>query len=633
MTRWQKSILFICIVLALFSLARVALFIRYREIFSALSWDRLFFSAVNGARFDLSILLTAFAGMLVFFNFPVRLADSRIWQRIWGWGMYLVLILLSLILTGDIIYFSDVKRHITSELLVAGNDAGFIVGMAFGTYKFHLALFFLFAASLFFLWRLILDKETREIHYKPVKYILFAGFMFLGIRGTFSDKSINIIDAFESGDSVQSNLVLNGVFTLYHHARATKNGVNHQFFPSNEAETIANTPISITEGGKKHGSSSIIPKPPSDRSYNVVLILLESWSPFYIDSYGKNGFGVTPNFDRLTKSGLKFTNFYAVGQRSIEGIQASLTGIPPLIGLPNLGFGLEAINFPRIGNMLKDNGYETIFIQSSRRRSYRTDAIARATGFNQYYGMEDMPMLLDYGSQNSTFGWDYESLMFLKSKLDDVKKPFFAFLFTGTTHAAYIRPGNGLDKYPHGDNTENGFLNTLHYSDWSLGEFLKKAESAPWFDNTIFIFTADHNIMYRNLEVYEHFHIPFVIYAPKLFNGKEILTVGSQVDIAPTIIDMLGFNGNFPTYGASLFKKGDEFAYVSNKNAVGIITTDGFLFHSLGNRMESGSFNGGHSEEYLLRMEKKLLAIDQVMYEKIINNKLVKIENITDKTD
>ncbi|MBI4746485.1 MAG: sulfatase-like hydrolase/transferase, partial [Deltaproteobacteria bacterium] len=108
-----------------------------------------------------------------------------------------------------------------------------------------------------------------------------------------------------------------------------------------------------------------------------MLMLMESWSPFYIDSFGNNNFGVTPNFDRLANNGLQFTNFYAVGQRSIEGIQASLTGVPLLIGLPNLGLGLEASNFPKIGNILREKGYETIFMQSSRRRSFRVDAIAR----------------------------------------------------------------------------------------------------------------------------------------------------------------------------------------------------------------------------------------------------------------
>ena len=631
MTRWLKSFLFIGVGLSVFSLARAALYFKYRDTFSTISGGKLAFSIIDGVRFDLSILLTAFLVMLFFFNFPLRFANARIWQRIWGWGMYVILILLTLLLAGDVIYFGDVKRHMTSELLVIGNDAGFIFELALGSYKAHLALFLLFAASLFLLWKFILERDTKGSRFMPVKFLVFAGFMVLGMRGTFSDKPINIIDAFESGSTVQSNLVLNGVFTLYHHARASENTVNHHFYTSfEEALRIAKTPLEKKdEGGrmkdeiKKGSNSSLIPHPSSFKQYNVVLMLMESWSPFYIDSFGNNNFGVTPNFDRLANNGLQFTNFYAVGQRSIEGIQASLTGLPPLIGLPNLGFGLEASNFPKIGNILRDNGYETIFTQSSRRRSFRVDAIARATGFEYYYGMEDMPMLLDYSGQKSVFGWDYESMMFLKSKLDAAKKPFFGFLFTGTTHTPYIRPGNGLEKYPHGENTENGFLNTLHYSDWSLGQFMKAAASAPWFDDTIFIFTADHNFdAFRSFQNPERYHTPLVIYSPKLFKHQTLSTIGSQADLAPTVLDLLGIKERFATLGVSLFQKDDEFAYVCDKNSVGIITARGYLYHSLGNRLEARSFYGEDSDDYLKRMEKKLLAIDQVTYEMIVNNQL-----------
>ncbi|MBI4746486.1 MAG: hypothetical protein HY786_08105 [Deltaproteobacteria bacterium] len=266
MTRWLKSLLFTGVGLSVFSLARAALYLTYRDTFSTISGAELAFSIIDGIRFDLSILLTAFLVMLFFFNLPLRFANARIWQRIWGWGMYVILILLTLLLAGDVIYFGDVKRHMTSELLVIGNDAGFLFEMALGSYKAHLALFLLFAASLFLLWRFILERDLRESRLMPVKFLVFAGFMVLGIRGTFSDKPINIIDAFESGSTAQSNLVLNGAFTLYHHARAAKNTVNHHFYTSfEEAQRIAKTSLKEkVEGGRmKDEKSSLIPHPSS----------------------------------------------------------------------------------------------------------------------------------------------------------------------------------------------------------------------------------------------------------------------------------------------------------------------------------------------------------------------------------
>src|SRR5690554_908404 len=98
-------------------------------------------------------------------------------------------------------------------------------------------------------------------------------------------------------------------------------------------------------------------------------------------------------------------------------------------------------------------GYDTVMMQTSSRRSFHMDAIASLVGFNQYYGMEDFPMLRDYPVSMPAFGWDYEGLMFLSQKLKqvDADSPFFAFFFTGTTHEPFPDPGQEFHVYPHGE--------------------------------------------------------------------------------------------------------------------------------------------------------------------------------------
>ena len=123
---------------------------------------------------------------------------------------------------------------------------------------------------------------------------------------------------------------------------------------------------------------------------------------------------------------------------------------------------------------------------------FQGNAIARATGFEYYYGMEDMPMLPDYSGQKSLFGWGLRIDDVPEIKTDAAKKPLSRSCLPA--HHPHTTAGKWAGKYPHGENTENGFLNTLHYSDWSLGQFMKTKAAAPWFDqDTIFIFTADHN--------------------------------------------------------------------------------------------------------------------------------------------
>ncbi|MBI3776563.1 MAG: sulfatase-like hydrolase/transferase [Gammaproteobacteria bacterium] len=253
-------------------------------------------------------------------------------------------------------------------------------------------------------------------------------------------------------------------------------------------------------------------------------------------------------------------------------------------------------------------------------------SIASATGFEQFYGMEDMPLLRDYPDPHGArFGWDYETLMFFKSKLDTLSGPFVSMVFTGTTHIEYARVGKQFELRPHGATSEDGFLNTLYYADWSLGEFMKSARQSPWFDKTVFIFCADHTWgHYQKTGTFvEKFRIPFLIYAPAIYKPQALATVGSQLDIMPTVIDILGFDQTFAALGESLFRKRDDYAFVTEGgDIIGLITPQTYLKHSLKNRLESGALHGLPSTPAELdTIERKLLALDQISYELVQSNK------------
>ena len=155
---------------------------------------------------------------------------------------------------------------------------------------------------------------------------------------------------------------------------------------------------------------------------NLILIIVESLSYKYLDYFSKNNFGATPNLDKLSEEGLIFLNFFANGQRSVEGIQSILTGIPSLPGIPDIT--ALSVNYPKLGQIAENNGYKPIFITSTLRESFSLDLIAGASGFKEYYGKEDYPILLDYEHDiNRPLGWDYESLMYLFTLIKDNDKP------------------------------------------------------------------------------------------------------------------------------------------------------------------------------------------------------------------
>ena len=146
---------------------------------------------------------------------------------------------------------------------------------------------------------------------------------------------------------------------------------------------------------------------------------MESLSPRYLDSFGRNNYKITPNLDKMSEEGWKFNRFYSHGQRSIEGAQSVLTGLPSVLGLPAIS-NLSA-NYTKIATLAEQNGASTLFVNSALRESFLAQAIAGSTGFREYYGKEDMPLLLDYlpEEKDRDSGWDYETLMFSLEKINN----------------------------------------------------------------------------------------------------------------------------------------------------------------------------------------------------------------------
>ena len=640
--RLEKSLYLVVICLLIFFLARAGLLMAYPAQFESLSFGNVFAAFFHGVRFDLSILMKLVGIPLLLMNIPFRFANNRWWFDSFAWLIYLVLVLVSLLLLIDVIYYQFVSRHMGNELLLLKDDMDFGVSVAFGPYKWFMFSLLVYAVGLAWLWYRILsrngrsgtwvtgnaNKGTRIFLYHLGTYAsLFVVLVLLG-RGAIINRPLNVIDAFTTGDTSYGNLVLNGAFTAAHASFRSKS-IKHNFMKQNEALAIVNQ-----EPSKDPDYPMVRSHPYKPTGYNLAIIVLESWDPLYVDSFRRSENGepitspsnATPFFDSLSEKSLKFTNFYASGQRSIESTQAVLTGLPVVAGMPVLGNGLEVSNVTRLGNIARNHGYDAIMVRSAERHVYRMNSVAAALGFDRYYGDEDIPMLLDYPDPNAArFGWDYETFMFFKEQMDKTDKPFISIMYTGTAH--YPLPkvmGERFEKRPHLASPVNTLLNTLQYTDWSLGEFMKQAEKSPWFKNTIFMLFADHTWGQQNKKgnFIEKFRVPLLIYAPGIFEPKTDDQVGSQLDLLPTIMELLGFNDEYSALGQSLFSKSRHEAFVTEGGTIiGLFNKDGYVRHSLKRRLEAASFhNPGISQETFDQMERRLLALDQVAYKSIMAN-------------
>ena len=604
--------------MCIFTIARLGLLLSYPDFFSNLSiFDKLN-AFMNGLRFDGSILGRFIFIPFLFMVFPFRKLDKRIWFDIWAWLFFCIVIVTSLLLIADVIYFGHVKRHLSYELLLMKNDIGFVLDFVRYGYIGYFIIFTLLSFALGWLWLTVLRRPIKHSDWSILKYSSAILFIFILGRGGVQGKLIEIIDAYGTGNSAYGHLSLNGTFTTLAFALNMEQ-TNHEFYSDEQALATIRQYRKIIDPQfplmKKHKGNPT--------GYNLVFVLLESWNFDYVDSFSNKTYGVTPNFDSLAKQGTRFSHFYAAGQRSIEGVQTTLTGIPALKGLPRLDVGIGVSNFTRLGAIAQENGYDTLFVQSSNRDSFKISAIAAAAGFQRFYGKEDIPIIGEYPNPDeATFGWDYDTFMFLKSQLDTLKEPFFAYTFTGTTHSPYADPGNKFHVKPHKSKGEAGYLNTLKYADWSIGEFIAAAKKQTWFENTVFIFTSDHANYLQKGDFLKRFHIPMLIYSPKYFKAQENKTITSQLDIMPTIIDILGFNAEYTSVGESVFNKKSPYAFSSmGGTAIALITENAYLKHNLNTRLEAEIYTNTNVPVDFDSMEKYLLSLDQVSYQLLRDNR------------
>ncbi len=560
-------------------LTRFMLIAFYPEAFQSLSISELLLSFFYGLRVDTAVIFTFSGLQILVLLMPVKSIEHPRARKLIGglWGVAIAVIFV--INYADNLYFGFVGRHVMNELKVIGNDWDILVQMAFEAYWPHTLAAIIGSILIITLFVKIFSTPLQTTQSRKQEWMLIPlviVLIFLGIRGKVTGISFGISDAFAVNKLASGNLALNGTFCIYRSGYAKS--AHHDALPKEEAIATVKMLLSSDKTRFPDPEYPLMRKfaPKGNmKNYNVVIVMLESWSAKYVDAFTHNGFKVTPHFDALAESGLKFVNFYANGQRSLAGITAVFTGILPPYGSQSFGEGLELGGLSYLASLADQNGYETISMQSSNRGSFRVDKLSELAGFRHYYGAEDIPHVGKEKGHPHFGAWDGDMLKFLLSNLNSAKEPFLSFAFTSTTHTPYHIPDEKYRIYPHEPNGRGGFLNTMKYVDDEIGNFMAEAKKQPWFDRTVFFFMADHcmgndlrgeqsafdtndtNVLPQN-------HIPLIVYAPKLFKPATVYTTGSQADMLPTIADLLGWEQPFATVSTSLFDAGaDHFAYLS----------------------------------------------------------------------
>jgi len=310
-----------------------------------------------------------------------------------------------------------------------------------------------------------------------------------------------------------------------------------------------------------------------EQRLNVVLIMVESLSADYLGRFG-NRRHITPNLDRLATESLFFTRFYATGTRTVRGLEAVTLSIPPTPGRSIVKrIGRES-GMWSLGNVLRDKGYDVRFLYGGRGYFDNMNAFFAGNGY-EIVDQSSIPENEIHFS--NAWGIADEDLYTQALKQADAAygghRPFFFHVMTTSNHRPYTFPDGRID-LPSGRSGSAGRKAAVKYTDWAIGDFLARARTRPWFDNTLFVILADHcaNSAGRVALPLKRYHIPMWIYSPRHVRAREINTVASQIDVAPTILAMLNMRYVSGAFGKNILTMGpsDQRALIGNYQHLGL---------------------------------------------------------------
>jgi len=543
-----------------------------------------------GLRFDISVM-SIFIGVSLLYSCIHFLNINKSFRVVWRIVPVFLLIVLILLLGADLVYYENGNKHLGYEAFAyLGFEMLPLIGSAFSQNPFLFLLAVgLISLMIYGIYRL--QVKFPYIHapfnYKIaiLQFIIILTLLVLGIRGGVQTSPLRTSDAIISDETIVNDLILNPGFTAITDLKMTEVDKRH-FMDLSESSRIVRDSIAypgaefVSENYPILRRTTVTSTKPLP---NIVIIVLEGWTGKFIDLIGNpyvNKKEVTPYFNRLIRKGMFFTNFFASGGRTTNGLMALIGGIPDRPGLTAVRTPQILNRFSGLGSVAKTQGYETLFVTGTDLSFNNKGSIMFHWGFDTLVGKLQLEKNPAYKTGPWSF-WDEASLDALHVNLSERKNvsPIMAVIHTGTTHYPYVVPE---EKYRIFDkNVEDSeYLNVLHYADHAVNEYLEKAKKSSYFENTIFVFVSDHS-HHRYLNYYEDRNVPLLIYAPGKIKPEIRTDITSQLDVLPTVLGLMEREVYFSAMGRDLLKQKGHSAYFAYGNIFGWIQGEMLYFQSV----------------------------------------------------
>ena len=569
---------FAAAVLVFLTLARLA--------FSAWQWTRVHDAGglwpvlLGGWRIDLSLLAMVIAvpallaPWLGHRAWPTRL--TAWWLRLW-WLLY---VLLEVSTPQFLIEYDTRPNRLYFEYLTSPHE---VAAMLWNGYKLSVGLGLIVFALLGWVGFKLLPTrrpDARAVRgwLRPVATVLVFCVLFLAGRGTLQHRPLNASQVAFTNDAMVNTLPLNSLYNVLNAAMALGNersaSAVYGKMPDGEMNDIVRTTAGFT-GAPIEPDYPSLHKQTATRQdgkpLNLVIILEESLGAQFVGSLG--GAGYTPELDKLSNEGWWLERTYATGTRSARGLEAVTTGFLPTPAEAVLKLPRSQRDFFTLGALLDTFGYHTRFLYGGEAHFDNMRSFFFGNGFNEVVdraSFKTKPAFVgSWGaSDEDMFNELHQRL------LDDGDKPTLTVAFSVSNHTPWEYPAGRIT--PEGEPASNA--NAVRYADWSIGQFFAKAKASPYWDHTVFLIVADHDarVFGASLVPVRHFHIPALILGAGVPVKKDEHIV-SQIDLAPTLLSLIGISSEHPMLGADLTQRYPDRAIMQYGDNYGYLNGDTML--------------------------------------------------------
>ena len=415
------------------------------------------------------------------------------------------------------------------------------------------------------------DTGTRFLQRGKVVlvWLLITVITAVAFKGTYKDRTDN---------NYVNELSGNGIYEFFAAFRSSHLDYSrfYRTLPDDEAfkrvRELIKTPEATYVSDDPRDLTREIRHTGPEKHLNVVLISVESLSADFLKEFGSKR-DITPNLDALIGQSMFFDNLYANGTRTVRGLEALSLSVPPTPG-DSIVKAHNNENLLSVADIFNDRGYQSDFVYGGYGYFDNMNYFFSHNGYRTVdrndIGKNDVI------HHENVWGVADEDLYTLALKqMDEANaqgKPFFLHIMTTSNHRPFTVPAN---RVPQKNGTREA---AVAYTDWSIADFIKRAQAKPYFDDTVFVITADHcaSSAGRTSVPINRYHIPLWIYAPKHIPPQRVTRQMAQVDIMPTVLGLLNFSYRSRFFGADIFQlePGRERAFPATYEKLGYLHGD-----------------------------------------------------------